>query len=277
MAWSDRRYEDDSGFIPRQPQDGLLVVLGLSVGLHLLKVLFVGTGTLEPGWVEQHLGASRAGLEDGHLWQVLTYQFIHGSIWHLLWNCVMLFFAGRLLEGMVGRRRFVGMYLACGAVGALGALLDAQARPVVGASGSIMGVLAILMVMVPNLEVRLLLLTVRMKWLVLAFTLIDLSFALGDGRGAEDGVSHWTHLFGAVGGFSLAWVWPVFLKPRVERARVRHERRAEVRRLEEHVSEERELDRILAKISAEGMPSLSAGERRFLEDHAKKSKAARRG
>jgi membrane associated rhomboid family serine protease len=276
MAWSDRRYEDDSGFIPRQPQDGLLIILGLCVGLHLLKVLLVNTGTLDAGWVERTFGASANGLADGHLWQALSYQFIHGDIWHLLWNCLMLFFAGRLLEGMVGRKRFLGMYLACGAVGALGTLFDAGMRPVVGSSGSIMGVLAILMVMVPNLEVQLLIITVRMKWLVLAFTVIDLCFALGDGRGATDNVSHWTHLFGAVGGFSLAWVWPVFLRPRIERARKRHERRQEVRRLEARFAEEQELDRILAKITQEGMPSLTSNERAFLEAHARKSKAGRR-
>ncbi len=281
MAWSDRRYDDDSGFIPRQPQDGLFLILGVTVGLHLLKVLLTGMGFVAAGTVEEELGVSVAGLQAGHFWQVFTYQFVHADIWHLLWNCLMLFFAGRILEGMVGARRFLWMYVLCGVAGSLGAFLERGGHaPVVGASGSIMGVLAILMVMVPNLVVRVLVIDVRMKWLVLVLVLIDLAYALGDGRGAgatSDGKAHWTHLFGGVGGFSLAWLWPRVLQPRIERFKARQRRRDSVRRLETELGDERELDRILAKISQEGMPALTNAERSFLEQRSRKSQASRRG
>ncbi|MSR74385.1 MAG: rhomboid family intramembrane serine protease [Planctomycetes bacterium] len=277
MAWSDRRYDEESGFIPRQPQDGLFLVLGITVGLHLLKVLLVGMHFVEEGTVERHLGVSVAGLQAGHFWQVFTYQVVHADIWHLLWNCVMLFFAGRLLEGLVGARRFLWMYSLCGVGGSIGAFFERGGyAPVVGASGSIMGVLVILMVMVPNLEVRVLIIDVRMKWLVLILVLIDIAYAFGDGRGVEDGKAHWTHLFGGMSGFCLAWVWPRVLQPRLTRYRSRQRRRESVRQLESALGTERELDRILAKISQTGMPSLSSAERRFLEDRSRKSQASRR-
>ena len=74
--------------------------------------------------------------------QLFTYQFLHGGVWHLLVNALGLFFIGRALEPVIGRREIIGLYLVSGVVGALfqlgfAAVFPAQfAVPVVGSSAA---------------------------------------------------------------------------------------------------------------------------------------------
>ncbi|MGL4340302.1 MAG: rhomboid family intramembrane serine protease [Rhodoglobus sp.] len=74
-------------------------------------------------------------------WRMLTALFLHGSILHILLNMLSLFLFGRELEGMLGRLRFVALYLISGFGGSVAVLLLAPFTPVVGASGAIFGLL----------------------------------------------------------------------------------------------------------------------------------------
>ena len=53
------------------------------------------------------------------LWRLITYQFLHGPLLHILFNMVCLFFLGPTLEKNWGSKRFVIFYLSCGAAGGL--------------------------------------------------------------------------------------------------------------------------------------------------------------
>jgi membrane associated rhomboid family serine protease len=76
-------------------------------------------------------------------WRLLTALFVHsqGSLLHILFNMFSLFIFGPLLEGMVGRMRFLVLYLVSGLGGSVAVLLLAPFTPVVGASGAIFGLL----------------------------------------------------------------------------------------------------------------------------------------
>src|SRR5262245_60495061 len=69
--------------------------------------------------VERFLALTSESLSRGYLWQLLTLQFLHGSILHLFGNLLGLWFFGRFVEGVIGRRRFVLAYFGCGVVGGL--------------------------------------------------------------------------------------------------------------------------------------------------------------
>ena len=79
----------------------------------------------------------------GEPWRLLTSLFVHsqGSLLHILFNMFSLFIFGPLLEGMVGRVRFLALYLIAGLGGSVAVLLLAPYTPVVGASGAIFGLL----------------------------------------------------------------------------------------------------------------------------------------
>lgn len=82
-------------------------------------------------------------------WRMLTSVFVHSTdlIFHVLLNMYMLFIFGPILEGMLGRSRFLALYLLCGLGGSLGVLFlsDPQVA-VVGASGAIFGLVGALLV-----------------------------------------------------------------------------------------------------------------------------------
>ena len=76
-------------------------------------------------------------------WRMITALFVHseGSLLHILFNMFSLFIFGPLIESMVGRARFLALYLVSGFGGSVAVLLLAPTTPVVGASGAIFGLL----------------------------------------------------------------------------------------------------------------------------------------
>jgi membrane associated rhomboid family serine protease len=82
-------------------------------------------------------------------WRMLTSVFVHSTsfIFHVLLNMYTLWIFGQVLEGMLGRGRFLALYLLSGLAGSLGVLFLADPRvPVVGASGAIFGLMGAFLV-----------------------------------------------------------------------------------------------------------------------------------
>jgi membrane associated rhomboid family serine protease len=89
-----------------------------------------------------------------HPWTVLTSIFVHGSITHILFNMLVLYFFGGFLVSLVGARKFLLVYLLGGLAGNLVfALLASPYGGVVGASGAIFAVEGALVLMRPRLPV----------------------------------------------------------------------------------------------------------------------------
>ncbi|MFO7690608.1 MAG: rhomboid family intramembrane serine protease [Cryobacterium sp.] len=75
-------------------------------------------------------------------WRMLTTALVHGSVLHLLLNMYILWILGQILEPLLGRGRFLTLYVLSGLAGSLGVLFLANpAQPVVGASGAIFGLM----------------------------------------------------------------------------------------------------------------------------------------
>jgi membrane associated rhomboid family serine protease len=77
---------------------------------------------------------------------MVTALFVHASVWHILANMYSLFVIGPMLERLLGRARFLGLYLLSGFGGSVAVLLLAPASAVLGASGAIFGLLGALFV-----------------------------------------------------------------------------------------------------------------------------------
>ena len=63
------------------------------------------------------------GLRAGHVWQLLTYQFMHGGFWHIFLNCWAIFVFGRVLEATMGKKRMLTLYFLSGVMGGLAQML----------------------------------------------------------------------------------------------------------------------------------------------------------
>jgi len=94
------------------------------------------------------------------LWTIITSMFMHAGFFHLFFNMFSLFFVGRFLEKLIGRKRFFWIYLVSGIVGNLffvfGGFIFGNDIPGVGASGAIFGILGVLAVLVPFSRIYLL-------------------------------------------------------------------------------------------------------------------------
>jgi len=81
------------------------------------------------------------GVAHGEWWRLFTAMFLHASFFHLAVNMYSLYFVGSIMEQVIGRWRFLLLYLASGLAGSAGALVLSPLTPTVGASGAIFGVL----------------------------------------------------------------------------------------------------------------------------------------
>src|SRR3954467_11769715 len=110
-------------------------------------VAYIFQTKLLPGFMdESYLELSLEGLRQGYVWQLLTYQFLHGGWAHLLLNCWALFVFGRGVEWAIGNTRFLVLYLCSGVIGGLLQVLVSLLWPdyfggaAVGASAGVFGV-----------------------------------------------------------------------------------------------------------------------------------------
>ena len=98
---------------------------------------------------------SLKGLKSGFVWQLLTFQFLHGGLPHLVLNSVVLYSFGRPLEEFLGKRAFLNLYLLSGFAGGvaqilLGLVSPRFAGPMVGASAGICGLVAAFALLSPQ-------------------------------------------------------------------------------------------------------------------------------
>jgi len=145
------------------------------------------------------------------LWQVLTYGFLHGNIWHLAFNMLGLWMLGRDVERALGSRRYLQYYLSCVVTAALAqlavmSLTNAPPYPTVGASGGVFGVLLAFGMLFPRRIVMLLIPPIPLpaRWFVIIYGLIELFLGV---TGTQSGVAHFAHLGGLAGGFFLLQYW----------------------------------------------------------------------
>ncbi len=146
-------------------------------------------------------------LDDGfYIWQLISYQFMHGGLSHIFLNLFALWMFGIELEERWGSKRFLIFYLLCGVGAALTQLLIApmfsNPAPTIGASGSVYGVLLAFGLTFPNRPIMMfpLFIPIPAKFFVLIFAGIALISGFTDSGG---GIAHFAHLGGALTGFIL--------------------------------------------------------------------------
>lgn len=171
---------------------------------------------------------------DFHLYQLVTYMFMHGGWIHLFFNMFALWMFGCVIENVLGSKRFLFYYILCGigaglvqeaaqfvnyAVEGLAAYdtvnmqgmmvpMDAYLNrwTTVGASGSIYAILLAFGMIFPENKIFIFPLPVpiKAKWFVLIYAAIELYSAVST---TNDGVAHIAHLGGMVFGFFLLRYW----------------------------------------------------------------------
>ncbi len=209
----------------------------------------------------------RAVVENFYIWKIVSYMFLHGGVFHLLFNMVVLFFLGTTLEATWGANRFLKYYLACGAGAGLLHLLISYNSSVIGASGATYGVMMAFAILYPNqIVLFMFFFPIKIKYLVAGFMVFDLLM----GVWGSDSIAHFAHLGGALTGLLF------FRNELKQRLRLSTNTK---RRWNAHVRERKDrredrdsdnIDSILDKISAKGYENLTTTEKRILENYSRK-------
>lgn len=140
------------------------------------------------------------------IWQIISYQFLHGGFMHFFFNMFVLWMFGRELEEVWGGTKFLVFYLLSGIGAAVVQLLISplfsSVAPTVGASGSVMGIMAAFALMDPNRSVLIfpIFIPVKIKFVVIFIIAGDLLMGL---LSTNSMVAHFAHLGGAAAGYFL--------------------------------------------------------------------------
>ena len=273
MAWSNpwQRWEGAEGpiFTIGTLRVDLTILL---VGMHTLAMavgaVLAATGL--GGWVTAAV-FTPAALQEGHVWTLLTYPFVHDirqeGIWFAM-EMLMFFWFGREVESAIGRKPMAWLYVV---LAVMPALLLAGLAPWLG-SGVLAGSSTISFAVFlgfcalhPGAQFFIGLSARWVGWILLAvYSLIYFA-----GRDWVGGVQLWT-----TAGLAVGWVrrggmeWPKISFPTGRKKGSKG--KASVSKKVTGIIALEKVDPILEKISKEGMGSLTAAERKLLEDARKK-------
>ena len=247
------------------------LAVALSIGAYgaqlLVELLLAGQPSQHI--FRQWLALDAPGIEAGQWWKFLTFGLLHGDPLHLVANMLILYFAGREVEPIVGARHFFAIY---GVGNLLGGLahwgLVSPETTLTGVSAGVAAVVVAYTTILPELEITMNLFFViplRLRAKYVAYALVAVST-----------LCWWTMTelqvgwAGMIAGSVFAWVYVKQLgygNP-LPIQRLIFERRQRAARLERMSPEQfvaTEIDPILEKIAQHGMKSLTRAERKILE------------
>ena len=184
-------------------------LLILNIGIYLLQQYFTASDAnayqLWP-WTPYPV----EGAYPFEPWQVVTYAFLHGSYLHLLTNMFALLIFGPDVERLFGTGYFTLYYFVCAITAAVAqlivtALVPNAFGPTIGASGAIFGILLAYGMAFPRRQLLFLFVIPIRAWLfVFLYGLWELAMGV---FGYEQGVAHFAHIGGMVGGYLLIRYW----------------------------------------------------------------------
>jgi len=201
---------DWRGFITPAVKILVLSCAGVFLVQTLIALLLPLSAT---SWFNHWFGLVPRGVFPGfRLWQPATYLFLHGGLWHLLINMLMLWMFGRELELVWGKKKFLNYFFLCG-IGAGFITVAVKLVPMfwgyrpsdiptIGASGAIFGILIANAILFPDRQIWLfpLPIMIPMRPFVAVMAAIEFFGTLGS---SGDGVSHFCHL----GGMLIGWLY----------------------------------------------------------------------
>lgn len=217
-------------------------------------------------------------------WGAVTYMFVHGGLWHLLGNLIIIFFFGPGLEKKWGSSAFIKYYMVTG-LGAVALSFLFVDASIIGASGAAYGLMLAFAIYWPEAVVLIWgMFPVKVKWLVGFMGALTLVSVVSP---TPDGVAHLAHLGGLLTGFLYlrsGWMQTGGLAPRKPRrtgalsavSGLRDQDARHRKREEKAAAKERDVldavDAVLDKISAHGIGSLTDKERALLDQVSKKQR-----
>lgn len=177
-----------------------------NVAVFFVILLLQAASAPTAGWLFAHFALIPYFVVRGYIWQIVTYSFLHGGVFHILFNMLTLWFVGSYLEGALGGRWLREIYFFSVVGAALSSIAIAYAglfhlqplSPFIGASGGIFGILIAFAMLFGDQEFFMfpLPVSIKAKYLVAIYILLALAGLFGQQAGTSI-----AHLGGALFGF----------------------------------------------------------------------------
>lgn len=171
-----------------------LALIAINVGVVAAEFASAGNASFTNNWIFYHGVLFGPYVGRGDWWRLVTSMFLHANFLHIAVNMYSLYFAGTILEQVIGRWRFLLLYMASGIAGSAGALVWSPTTPSLGASGAIFGILGALYILERNRHIS----TGGQIAGLIVINLI-ITFAL------SSYISVGAHVGGLIGGIVLMW------------------------------------------------------------------------
>lgn len=147
-------------------------------------------------------------------WTLFTYMFLHQGFFHLFFNMLCLYWFGKILMMQISTKQLAGLYITGGILGGLFYLAAYNIFPyyiamrstamLLGASASVMAIIVTSAMLMPDMQLRLLLIgNVKLKYIAMITVLVSLLGITSGNAGGE-----LAHLGGALAGY----LFVVFLR-----------------------------------------------------------------
>lgn len=295
MGLAERGYYSEGqsrGFGPtgRMPFNTILIIANVAVFVIDAFTSRGGSGSILQRYGHFSTVELIKGLE---FWRVLTFQFLHANVMHVALNMFGLWVFGKLVEEYLGFKRYAAFYLVCGVFGAVmymvlnllgyltisagyghipGTITNSIASPLIGASAGVFGVIVAAAYVQPKAMMQLIFPPVSLPLKTLAYLYVGIAFfnlVIGSSNAGGEAA----HIGGAIAGYFfirnshlLRDFFDVFSDSRKPKAAAKTKREIDRTRAE--------LDRILAKVSASGIHSLTDKEKRTLSEATQRQQKA---
>jgi len=291
-----KRFFKDSSILPR------LMIINIGVWILIQVAFVVGWAfnrsdiTVEMAILDYLALPASPDLLIYRPWTLITYMFLHTSFWHILFNMLWLYWFGKIFTQYLSQRQLLVTYLLGGLAGGLLYILAYNALPVfandlllaraLGASASVMAIVAAISFYVPNYTINLIFLgRVKIFYLALALFVLDF-FMIRHGNAG----GHIAHIGGAIYGFFYVYylrkgkdfskIFPRFRGSSGWKSRIRRKPGTKTNKAKrpksdeeynrERAAKQKRIDHILDKISRSGYDSLTKEEKELLFNQSNK-------
>ena len=264
-------------------------IIGLPFGMQNLADLFIKNCLAIPPQFQHFIYKP---------YSILTYQFLHGSFFHLFSNIILLFYFGNIFISLTHKKKLLPLYIYGGFFGAFvflliynlnPALSNTQNLALIGASGSVMAIVGAVCSLVPEKEIYLFArFKVKYKWIAAFFVLVNII-----GLNGPKAAGNYVHLAGLLFGFLfiimskngidivkpfnsvfdyLVSLFDFRAKPRVSYVNEKFKQKKVYKPTSNNSEKEKQakIDAILDKISKSGYDKLNKAEKEFLFNNSKK-------
>jgi len=145
-----------------------------------------------------------------YVWTWITSIFAHGSFIHILFNGIVIYFFGRLVEQYIGSKQFAVLFIASGILAGAGQILyqiliGPGGPGVVGASGAALALMGVLTILKPDLTVYLYFIIPLQIWIITAGTIAISALLIATGGPGAGGIAHVAHLVGVLIGLAYGY------------------------------------------------------------------------